>query len=276
MSEMKRNQRHNRGLTKYDENDPYPAQWLENLADAGLIAAGDVDRRSIADVQPEDLDGVVQFHAFAGLGAWSYALRLAGWPDDLAVWTGSCPCQPFSSAGKKKGTRDERHLWPEWLRLISAVRPPVLFGEQVASKSGKEWLATVQSDLEALGYQFAAADLCAAGAGAPHIRQRLYFGATLANTKLHGWRPNKPGRETEARAADGRAGTTFWADHDWRMCPDGAARPVEPGTLPVAYGPAARVGRLRAYGNTINPQTASWFISAFVLALADNNNKVKP
>ena len=159
----------------YNEFDPYAAQWLQNLIDSKLIADGDVDDRSIRDVAPSDLKGYTQCHFFAGIGVWSYALRLAGWPDDRPVWTGSCPCQPFSAAGKGAGFADERHLWPEFHRLISECRPPVVFGEQVASKDGLAWLDTVQSDMEASGYAIGAADLCAAGVGAPHIRQRLWF-----------------------------------------------------------------------------------------------------
>ncbi len=159
----------------YNEFDPYAAQWLRNLIDSKLIAEGDVDDRSIRDVAPGDLKGYTQCHFFAGIGVWSYALRLAGWPDDRSVWTGSCPCQPFSAAGKGAGFADERHLWPEFHRLISECRPPVVFGEQVASKDGLGWLDTVQSDMEASGYALGAADLCAAGVGAPHIRQRLWF-----------------------------------------------------------------------------------------------------
>ena len=159
----------------YNEFDPYAAQWLRNLIDSKLIADGDVDDRSIRDVAPGDLKGYTQCHFFAGIGVWSYALRLAGWPDDRAVWTGSCPCQPFSAAGQGKGVEDERHLWPEFHRLIAECRPPVVFGEQVASKDGLGWLDAVCADLEASGYAIGAADLCAAGIGAPHIRQRLWF-----------------------------------------------------------------------------------------------------
>ncbi len=159
----------------YNEFDPYAAQWLRNLIDSKLIAEGDVDDRSIRGVAPGDLKGYTQCHFFAGVGVWSYALRLARWPDDRPVWTGSCPCQPFSAAGKGAGFADERHLWPEFHRLISECRPPVVFGEQVASKDGLGWLDTVQSDMEASGYAIGAADLCAAGIGAPHIRQRLWF-----------------------------------------------------------------------------------------------------
>jgi hypothetical protein len=109
----------------YNEFDPYAAQWLRNLIDAGLIAPGDVDTRSITDVRPADLAGYTQAHFFAGIGGWSLAARLAGWPDDRPLWTGSAPCQPFSVAGAQKGQSDERHLWPVFAELIRTVRPPV-------------------------------------------------------------------------------------------------------------------------------------------------------
>ena len=166
----------------YNEFDPYAAQWLRNLIKSGLIADGDVDDRSIRDVAAADLRGYTQCHFFAGIGVWSHALRLAGWDDAKPVWTGSCPCQPFSAAGQGKGVEDERHLWPEFHRLIAECRPPVVFGEQVASKDGLGWLDAVCADMEASGYAIGAADLCAAGIGAPHIRQRLWFvGERLAN-----------------------------------------------------------------------------------------------
>ena len=166
----------------YNEIDPYAAQWLRNLIAAGHIAPGDVDERSIEDVNPDDLRGYTQCHFFAGIGVWSRALRLAGWPDSRPVWTGSCPCQPFSAAGKGGGFDDERHLWPAFHHLISQRRPPVVFGEQVASKDGLAWLDLVQTDLEGADYAAAAVDLCAAGVGAPHIRQRLWW---VALSRIH-------------------------------------------------------------------------------------------
>lgn len=160
----------------YNEVDAYAARWLRNLSAAGHIAQGTIDERSITQVKAEDI-GTGQFHAFAGIGVWSHAARVAGWPDDFPIWTGSCPCQPFSSAGAGAGFDDARHLWPEWFRLIRQRRPAIIAGEQVASRDGLAWLDAVRADLEGEGYAVGAADLCAAGVGAPHIRQRLYFGA---------------------------------------------------------------------------------------------------
>lgn len=166
----------------YNEIDPYAADWLRNLIAAGHIAPGDVDERSIEDVHPNDLRPYTQCHFFAGIGVWSYALRRAGWPDDRSVWTGSCPCQPFSAAGKGTAFDDERHLWPAWHWLISECRPPVVFGEQVASKDAEPWLDLVQTDMEALAFAIAAVAFPSASVGAPHIRDRTYFMAHAAGT----------------------------------------------------------------------------------------------
>jgi len=173
----------------YNEKDKFAAAWLRELIRMGQIAPGVVDERSIEDIVPADLEGYTQCHFFAGIGVWSYALRRAGWPDDRPVWTGSCPCQPFSAAGKAGGFTDERHLWPHWIHLIQYGKPkavPVL-GEQVASKDGLGWLDLVQTDMEGAGYACGAVDLCAAGVGAPHIRQRLFFVAEwLGDSKREG------------------------------------------------------------------------------------------
>ncbi|HEO1672870.1 TPA: DNA cytosine methyltransferase [Klebsiella aerogenes] len=159
----------------YNEIDPFAAQWLRNLIAAGHIAPGEVDERSIEDVTPDDLRGFTQCHFFAGIGVWSHSLRLAGWPDDKPVWTGSCPCQPFSAAGKGDGFADERHLWPHFFHLISERRPQHVFGEQVASGNANTWFDLVQADLEGVGYTFGLVPFTSAGIGAPHIRERAYW-----------------------------------------------------------------------------------------------------
>ena len=279
----------------YNEFDQKAAAWLRELIRRKLIAPGDVDERSIEDVVPSDLRGYRQHHFFAGIGGWSYALRLAGWPDDKPVWTGSCPCQPFSSAGRRAGFADERHLWPAWFHLIRQYGPAVVLGEQVASKDGLGWLDLVCADLEGAGYAFGAADLCAAGVGAPHIRQRLWFVADANLSNDHRWasvweqslrfergsigvlgntddtRPQGHRRLVGINGSQGRevaqrheSAHGFWSEADLVACSDGKARPVEPGTFPLAHGVPARMVRLRGYGNAINPEVAAQFIQAAI------------
>jgi DNA (cytosine-5)-methyltransferase 1 len=349
----------------YNEIDPYAAQWLRNLIDAGHIAPGDVDERSIVDVQPDDLRGYTQAHFFAGIGGWSVALRLAGWDDDRPVWTGSCPCQPFSAAGAGKAADDGRHLWPAWFPLISKRRPPVVFGEQVEAAVGWGWLDAVYADLESEGYACGAAVLPACGIGAPHIRNRLWFVAdangpasergtgsipgaeatinstrvidgsipdrssnggetgdmadaaggrfgefrneaqprsgghsdggiglgglgfspgvrrsrigkepthgelgqtgesVLADTERYGGRTDEPQRRSQGRIAD------WWASAELIECSDGKARPIEPGSFPLAHGVQRRTSKLRAYGNAIVPQVAAEFIMSTTVTSQD-------
>jgi len=205
----------------YNEIDPHTAQWLRNLIAAGHIAPGDVDERSIEDVQPDDLRGYRQCHFFAGIGVWSFALRRAGWPDDRPVWTGSCPCQPFSAAGKGGGFDDERHLWPHWHWLIAERRPAVVFGEQVASSAVDEWIDLVQTDMEALDYAYGCVPFPSAGVGAPHIRDRTFWMAYAnggigreGSTFFRGWtdrsdaQPRSGSRSSSSSMLDGLADST--------------------------------------------------------------------
>ena len=173
-------------MNYYNEFDSQAAQWLRNLIAAGLIPDGDVDERSIEDVTPNELRGYTQCHFFAGIAGWSLALDLAGWPRDRPVWTGSCPCQPFSAAGKGDGFKDERHLWPAFQHLIAQCRPPVVFGEQVASKATDAWVDLVHADLENMDYTFGCIPFSAASIGAPHIRDRNYWVADANDSRLEG------------------------------------------------------------------------------------------
>jgi len=159
----------------YNEIDRAAVAVLTELITTNVIAPGDVDSRSIKDVTANDLRGYTQCHFFAGGGLWSVAARLAGWPDSRPLWTGSCPCQPFSAAGKGLGTDDARHLWPDFHRLISAARPPVIMGEQVAGAAGYGWFDGVRSDLAREAYAGRAVDIPACAIDAPHQRNRLYW-----------------------------------------------------------------------------------------------------
>ena len=380
----------------YNDVDPFVCQWVRNLIKAGLITPGDVDERPIEDVQATDLAGYDRCHFFCGVAVWDYALNQAGWGNS-PVWTGSCPCQPFSCAGKQLGTADKRHLWPVWFRLIRECNPSALLGEQVAGPAALAWFDLVSADLEDAGYAVGAADLCAAGVGAPHIRQRLYWMAhagrapgcseqlhesgqglrrqpgpddgagvgergipggladarsggsasrgqgfessqdseanlrgqasfnaregcssvgTLADPtpggqRIDGGAPRDTGHAAQcepdggmehaegeqvgisgcARESRIAAGTVadadggkpsdrelqrgrghlqqsqnalagFWTGADWLPCRDGKVRPVEPGSFPLAHGVAGRVGRLRAYGNSLCAPVATEFVKA--------------
>jgi DNA (cytosine-5)-methyltransferase 1 len=323
----------------YNEPDPYAAQWLRNLIAAGHIADGVVDERPIQEIEAYELVNFTQCHFFAGIGIWSLALRQAGWSDDKPIWTGSCPCQPFSNAGKKKGFSDDRHLWPVWQRLVEQRCPSVIVGEQV--ESAPEWIDLVSVDLEKQGYAFGAAIIPSAGFSGAHIRHRAYFvgladlpsdGCTKArqnisekrsdgiirdgadsrladdddddDTRSQGQRlrgdsanqrivgqaslvgrlvnangtqcirpikesENQAWHETRLRVPSNRYGQTGtqstdtplfgWPDTDWLFCRDGKWRPVESGTFPLAHEDSDRVGRLRAYGNALDAETATNF-----------------
>jgi DNA (cytosine-5)-methyltransferase 1 len=352
----------------YNEIDPFAAHWLRNLIEAGHIAQGEVSEESVETVRPP---GAIRQHYFAGIGGWDLALRLAGWPADRPVWTGSCPCQPFSVAGKQKGGDDPRHLWPAWFRLIREHHPDTIFGEQVSGAIGHGWLDLVFSDLEAEGYTCGAIILGAHSVGAPHRRQRLFWVADAVHTDRrvgvsraqagtredgerwrrpsgggadgrlgdssltglegragHGDGSGQPGRigadaagpvtETGAsgwlehatrdgrkqrRAEPGERGAVggcgesgvdeskiigrqgreplhgehdrseladgrydHWRDSYWLPCTDGKARlvPTQPALFPLASGLPGRVGRLRAYGNSIVPQVAATFVRAYL------------
>lgn len=249
----------------YNEIDPYAAQWLRNLIAAGHIAAGDVDERDIRLVRADDLRGYTQCHFFAGIGVWSCALRLAGWPDHESAWTGSCPCQPFSAAGDGAGFDDARHLWPAWGSLIEQLRPSRIFGEQAASKDGRAWLDIVWADMEGWGYAFAPVLLPACSIGAPHRRDRLWF---VADSDSDGY------FAAQARAA---------ASHEaWDVAPHqqgggavgnqaspGLHAPWPPGlsgvnSIPIETdGDSIGMGGRRATGNAIVGPLAAEFIRAY-------------
>lgn len=283
----------------YNDNDPAAAAWLRQLIADRVIPAGYVDDRSIWDVRPIDLAGYQQCHFFAGIAGWAHALILARWPLEIPVWTGSCPCQPFSVAGRGARLADKRHLWPAFDWLIGECQPDLVFGEQVPNAT--DWLDVVSGDLEGKGYTFGASVLGAHSVGAPHIRQRLFWVGHTDGPGLERWREywNRadqrftwptgvvgelgdvgragsgrdagaiPGQEAGARRQvrgkpyESRpSGQTFWSDADWLDCRDGKIRPVEPGTFPLAHGIPERVGLIRGYGNAIVPQTAATFIRA--------------
>ena len=249
-------------LAYYNENDPFAAAWLRELIKARLIADGEVDERDIQDVRTEDVRGFVQCHFFAGIGGWSYALRLAGWADNRPVWTGSCPCQPFSQAGRGNATADSRHLWPTWFRLIAKSKPLTVFGEQVASADGIAWFDTVSADMERADYAIGAFDLPACSIGAPHARPRLFFVADGS------W-SDADVRVEDRRTVVRQMGREWHPSHA-RETPDTQAGlwAAESKPEPVAYGLPNRMGHSNGYGNAIVPQVAAEVIKAYMESVA--------
>ena len=194
----------------YNDVDPFCAAWLRELIKRRLIPDGEVDERSIVDVRSDDLRGFGQCHFFAGISGWGLAGIIAGvdgWPD---WWSASAPCPPFSVAGKKlfcpecaSGNlvwcprragfaicadcrhawfADGRHLWPEVWRLVAERRPSRIVGEQVASRQALDaWFPGVRGSLEICGYAVGAANLPACSVNAPHLRERLFWCAAMAD-----------------------------------------------------------------------------------------------
>ncbi len=239
----------------HNEHDPYSAQWTRNLMSKGLIPDGFVDERDVRDVQPMDLWGYSRWHFFSGIAGWAYALRLAGVPDDYpGVWTGSCPCQPFSAAGRGKGFADERHLWPAWFQLIREYRPAIVFGENVEAAVRHRWLDVVFSDLEGCGYACGAAVLPAAGVGAPQARARIYW---LAHANDQGL----------SRPLDQRRGLRGVLGPASAERGNGSLSPwlydcANPDSIVADHGLRRPVGQVRGFGNAIVPQVAAAFIEA--------------
>jgi len=245
----------------FNEIDPFAAACL-----AARFELAAVDARSIANVTAADLTGHNRVHLFGGIGGWELALQLAGWPDDCPVWTGSCPCQPFSTAGKGKGIKDERHLWPEMFRLIRKCRPPVVFGEQVERAIGHGWLDGVFADLESEGYACGTAVLPACCVGAPHIRNRIWWVADApgdGRERLQRCVAAQIPKDRTLEALDAWHGTGNPFEH-WKKLL------AESHVSRVANGVSSTVDirpRLRAYGNAIVPQVAAAFIAAYLEAI---------
>ncbi|HGH0736975.1 DNA cytosine methyltransferase [Klebsiella pneumoniae] len=237
----------------YNEWDAKTAAWLRELIRRGHLPDGIVDERSITEVAPEDLRGFRQWHFFAGIGGWPLALKLAGWPAYAPVCTGSPPCQPFSVAGKRGGRDDSRHLAPAFLDLIAELRPPAIFGEQVSAAIKELWLDALFVELEDEGYTCASAVLPACSVGAPHKRDRLFFGAIdLADLvsdglerRLRGWADKEWQIIRRPAGRGGAAGDLSNAEHLQRPQPMSGLRAggmVPGGRDEEAYPPAGHRG----------------------------------
>ena len=222
------------------------------------------------------------------------------------IITGGYPCQPFSLAGVRRGHQDDRHLWPEMLRVIKAVRPRWVIGENVAGHISMG-LDTVLSDLEAAGYASRCYVIPAVAADAPHRRDRCWIVANAGHERLHqrwqssnvvkdgcgqgpmerngeqGWAQTKGEDLADADGAHpqrGRVSSGIHAQHTDTDCGGDRGRwqatqfcKPEPELGRVAYGVPGRVHRLKQLGNSIVPQVAARIL--YAIKEADNASEIR-
>lgn len=250
---------------------------MRELISVGHITAGDVVHADIATLRAEQFAGYNRVHLFAGIAGWDVALTRAGWPDSVPVMTGSCPCQPFSSANlsENKGIGSERDIWHEMHRLIRTSKIPFVFGEQVETAISHGWIDRVEADLAKEGYITAYAVLGAHSIGAPHIRQRLYWVAYRGEVR----RQFREAIQTGLGILQSQglrfpcAYPRYASDATrWILCADGTRRriPLEPGFYPLVTGvPSYGMDVVRGAGNAIHTETAAEFVQSVMLALCD-------
>jgi len=196
--------------------------------------------------------------------------ELKGQPADLV--TGGFPCQPFSTAGKQRGTSDDRYLWPEMLRIIRESQPTWVVGENVPGIIGMA-LDQVLIDLEMEGYACQCFVIPACGVDAPHRRDRVWIVANSQhNWDRRGQQLKESGKE-KGDVANAQSQSSNGGDDQPRREEskprDGGSEnrrdwKPEPPVGRVAHGIPKRVDRLRALGNAIVPQVAEQIFRAIV------------
>lgn len=178
-------------------------------------------------------------------------------PDTIDIVSGGFPCQPFSIAGKRRGTDDDRDLWPEMFRIIKEIRPHWIVGENVANFANMELDRTL-SDLESEGYETRAFVFPAAAVGAPHQRMRTFI---VANADSKRWdclekgQANRRHRQySESDASQGRQ------EEVWSTAVHVLSTGAELLSQPSSQlrrnddGLSSGMDRLKCVGNAVMPQ----------------------
>jgi DNA (cytosine-5)-methyltransferase 1 len=182
----------------------------------------------------------------------------------IDVLSGGFPCQPYSSAGKRLGKEDERHLWPEMLRTIKEIKPTWIVGENVlgiVNWGGGLVFDEVQVDMENQGYEVQAYILPACGKNAPHKRQRVFFVA-YSNSKRYTRPTSTRIEETEGRTNDNehRECSRKNKINNWDNWPKQPYVLLRDDGLPTGLDiktfPSIRRESIKAAGNAIVPQVA--------------------
>lgn len=249
----------------YNEWSRFAAAWIRVMQNLGELPIGWVDERSITDVSADDIARFKHVHLYAGIGGWALAARMAGWPNNVPLMTASLPCQPFSIAGKKMREADERHLWPATVALIEQLEPPIVVGEQTASKDGETWLAVVLDQMEALGYRVAAVDWPGCCVGSPQRRNRLYWLAYAPSR----WQR----QDREAIQGAHRRRRDFgspWAKVEIRHAANGKSWPAKPGIELLVNGIPGHVEYLAGFGNAVVVPQARVFLETVMEIISEN------
>jgi len=216
---------------------------------------------------------------------------------NIDLLTGGFPCQPFSTAGQRRGSEDDRHLWPEMLRVIREAKPRWIVGENVRGLTN--WndglvFQEVLSDLEAEGYSTQSFLIPACAVDAPHRRDRVWIVAYTKERRLQGgikakrMHQKEDGEQSSESTRSGARGRQNVADTEHRNgeksklrpriasetsgetsdrysdgCPTGSGGWLpEPNVGRVANGIPNRVDRLKGLGNAIVPQVAEMIFRA--------------
>ena len=198
-------------------------------------------------------------------------------PVDLIC--GGFPCQPHSVAGKRRGAADDRNLWPEYLRIVTELRPRWVLGENVPGIISNAYIDTVLADLEAQGYACGTFGIPAVAFDAPHRRQRIWIVANAISGgrresgqrggvgRIQEWTPNlsMSAAESDTRALayaydkrlEGQEPARRYG-RESRLLAECSWWATEPDVGRVADGVPDRVDRLRSLGNAVVPQVAEW------------------
>ena len=223
--------------------------------------------------------------------------------DTIDIITGGYPCQPFSVAGKQKGTEDKRHLWPEYFRLVKECRPTWVIGENVSGHI-KLGLDQVIEDLESEGYATRTFSISASSIGANHQRERIWIIANSNSNGLFKDNSNIRPQSTESIGKDfgsirkdipreqHMANTNSGSEEtlnqerilgeqntegETERYPDGSLQVhgqwnFEPNVGRVADGIPSRVDRLKSLGNSLVPQIPYYIGQTILRTMADTNS----
>ncbi len=254
----------------YNDFEPYTAKLLQLRIDDGWLPPGEVLSEDVRELCKTDLSDYGQVHLYAGIGGFPLACRMAGLPDDFRLQTGGFPCQPFSTAGRRRGPGDNRYLWPQTLACLKSHRPDVAIYENVAGltsvvfpgektlvgmqaligrvtdyiykQKGLGVLNNITQEIEAAGYAVQAFVVPACGVAAPHERARLWIVAYARHLDRRDKRAVKAGDKGSGQRAP---------------CTNAAGRSgLQPGIFPDARHPKC-AGREASSGKAARYKSAS-------------------